>query len=171
MSWEKAAVRGVAPIVLLCILAGCAAGPQTRSEFIQSVQNSDTWSLTERYVVHRPFDDVVRALGLEWKACYGAAGVPGGPDTASPPRPVTHAYHPKFVRVSDSLAQLTLQYTTAIPSFLDRAPPGGHFLLAVDVRRLRGASTELAWYSNAYGWKDDWAKTKQWAEGKRKSCR
>ncbi|HKK06698.1 MAG TPA: hypothetical protein VKA50_12710 [Gammaproteobacteria bacterium] len=164
-------MRGVASIFLLCFLAGCATGPQTRSEFIQSVQNSDTWSLADRYVVHRSFDDVVRALGLEWKACYGATGVPGKSDAAAAPRAVTDTYRPKFVRVSDSLAQLTLQYTTSSPSFLERVPPGGYFLLAVDVRRLRGAATELAWYSNAYGWKDDWAKTKQWADGKRTSCR
>lgn len=83
---------------------------------------------------------------------------------------ITDTYHPSVNRVNDNLIEFTIQYTTKGASSLQKAPPGGYYGAALNVKRVGRDRTELAWYSPSHGWKDEWVKIKEWATGKRSSC-
>lgn len=155
---------------LLLILLGCVTTmPQTRDEFKTLAGNHPTWYIADRYVSTRGFEDVIKSLEKKWQDCYSASRTTtrtsGGMTTSS----YRDTYHPKAKKINNSLVEMTIQMTTEGMVMLDKTPPGGYYQAALDIRRAPGGKAALTWYS-ANGWKKEWEKNKQWADGENTSC-
>jgi len=162
-------MRKLIAAVLVLLLSGCAA-VQTRGGFIDIARKHTFWYIVDQHVVNKPFGDVISTLRKEWAKCYTGSSTTSHQEGGITTSRITDTYHPKIVRVSSSLVQFTVQFTTTGATSLQKDPPGGHYILALNAKRLGPQKTELDWYSPKWGWSDDWVSTKNWVAGKTDSC-
>jgi hypothetical protein len=161
-------MRVILMLSAVFFLAGCVTTmPQTREEFIKFSSDHPSWYIADKYVSNRPFEAVVNSLHKKWQECYAVSRTTtrssGGMITSRD----TETYHPKIKRINNSSVEMTLQMTS--PNMLNKVPPGGYYMVAINIKRLPSGRAEVAWFSNTF-WKKDWTRNKDWIDGKNLSC-
>jgi hypothetical protein len=157
--------------VVAAMLAGCATtSPQSRDELKSFAKAHTTAMIYESYTSRRRFEDVVASLELKWNECYGISKTTTRSENGVRTSQYRDTFHPHFVKVNGFLVEMTLQMTTEGMVMLSKVPPGGDYIVALDVERLLGGKTRLTWHSAAWGWKDQWEVNKQWSDGKEAAC-
>lgn len=164
------ALHRTALLVLTVALLGCVATPQTRDEFMQQVKEYPTLGLHETYTANRRFEDVVRTIEAKWQECYNVARTTTRTQGGMTTMRYRDTYHPRSEKVSNTLVHLTLQETSEGIVMLNKIPPGGLYVAALDLERLPANKTRLTWHSAKLGWRDGWERNKQWSEGKNVAC-
>jgi hypothetical protein len=163
-------MRGILSIITVIFLAGCVTSPQTRDELKTTMINHPSLAIVGTYTTNRRFEEVVATLDRKWQECYGirktTTRTEGGMTTMS----YRDTFHPQSRKVNNSLVEMTLQMTTEGMIMLSKVPPGGDYIVALDLQRLSGNKTKLMWYSSAWGWTEAWERNKQWSDGKNMAC-
>lgn len=163
-------MRGILLFVTAIFLAGCTTTPQTRDELKTTMKNHPKLGIADSYTANRRFDDVVATLDRKWKECYGIRRTTTRSEGGMTTMRYRDTYHPQSRKVNNSLVEMTLQMTTEGMVMLNKVPPGGEYIVALDLERLPGNKTKLTWYSAAWGWTKGWEKNKQWSDGKDVAC-
>ncbi|HZW12566.1 MAG TPA: hypothetical protein VFF81_05160 [Noviherbaspirillum sp.] len=164
------ALRSTALFLLTITLIGCVATPQTRDEFKQQIKEHPKLGLHEMYTANRRFEDVVRTIETKWQECYNVSRTTTRSQGGMTTMRYRDTYHPKSEKKNNSLVEMTLQETSEGIVMLNKIPPGGLYMAALDLERLPANKTRLTWYSPAWGWGDSWEKNKQWSDGKNIAC-
>lgn len=158
-------------LVVLAALSGCATtSPQSRNELISFAKDHNTLMISESYTTNHRFEDVAATLERKWQECYGVSKTTIRSENGVRTSQYRDTFHPHFVRVNGMLLEMTLQMTTEGMVMLSKVPPGGDYIVALDVERLLGGKTRLTWSSAKWGWKDQWDLNKQWSDGKDAAC-
>jgi hypothetical protein len=167
----SAALRGAALLFITVVsLVGCAVTPQTRNEFKQQIMDYPTMGLHDTYTANRRFEDVVRTLDAKWQECYNISKTMTRTQGGLTTMRYRDTYHPKSQKINNSLVEMTLQETSQGITMLNKIPPGGLYVAALNLERLPANKTKLTWYSGAWGWRAIWEMNKQWSDGKDVAC-
>jgi alpha-L-fucosidase len=162
-------MRIVLLLVIAISLAGCAGAPQTREGFKESAKSNTLLGTVDTYTANRRFEEVIAMLDRKWQECYSRRSTTtrtqGGMTTMN----YQDTFNPQSRKVSDSLVEMTLQVTTTGMIMLSKVPPGGDFVIALDVERLPANRTRLTWHAGP-GKGSYWEKNKQWSDGKDVAC-
>ena len=150
-------------------LAGCVAAPQTRDELKTTAVAHPSLSVVGSHTSNRRLEDVAATLERKWRECYSVRRTTTRTASSGAMAAYRDTYHPKSRRVSNSLIEMTLQMTTEGMTSLTKLPPGGEYLVALDLERAPGNKTKVTWYS-IRGWTDSWERNKQWSDGKDLAC-
>ena len=162
-------------ITVVLMLSGCGTvvtTAQTRDEFTKDVLNSPKVGLTGSHTSSRRFEDVVRTLEQKWKECYSTAATTTRTQGGMTTMRYTDINHPRWQKINNNLVEFTLQQTTQGMMMINKVPPGGEYIAAMNVERVPGNKAKLTWYSyNLFGaWKDDWERNKKWSDGQDAAC-
>lgn len=168
---EKKGCRNRTPLSTGCLciaLAGCAAAPQTRQEYISAVASSDsTRAMKDTYVARRSFDQVVATVKQKADECLTFTRThlmkTGGMTTGA----MRSDVHTTVRVVSPGHAELSYQYTLS-GMVVGKAPEGGYYHLVVDIDRVTPSSTRLSYYGVKD--KDSWEAIRTWSEGRSADC-
>jgi hypothetical protein len=156
-------------LIVVISLAGCVAAPQTRDELKTTAVAHPSLSVVGAYTSNRRFEDVAASLERKWEECYSVRRSTTREASSGARATYTDTYHPQSRRVSNSMVEMTLQMSTKGMTNLTKLPPGGEYLVALDLERLPGNKTKLSWYS-VRGWTESWERNKQWSDGKNLAC-
>ena len=163
-------------IIAVLVLSGCSGmvttTPQTRDEFKKEIMNSPKVGLTESYTSSRRFDDVVRSLEQKWSECYSRSVTTHASQGGMTTMHYTDTNHPRWQKINNSLVEFTLQQTTQGMTMINKVPPGGEYVVALNVERLPNNKTKLTWYSfNVFGSnRASWDRNKKWSDGQNTAC-
>jgi hypothetical protein len=162
----------VVPAVAV-VLSGCAGmePAQTRKEFVQKNLDGVPFSMVDKYVAKRRFEDVVAALRQKTAECFNVnvttTRSQGGMTTSK----VRDEYRTTIRLVSANRAELTTQHTSKGIVYLQKIPEGGFYSRAVDIDRLTLGTTRLTYYGSSFeSGKKAWAAIKDWSDGKATPC-
>lgn len=156
-------------LIAVIFLAGCVAAPQTRDELKTTAVAHPSLSVVGSYTSIRRFEDVAASLERKWQECYAVRRSTTREASSGARATYTDTYNPQSRKVSNSLVEMTLQMTTQGMTNLTKLPPGGEYVVALDLERLPGNKTKLSWYS-IRGWTASWERNKQWSDGKNIAC-
>ena len=162
-------MRFICLFFVMAILNGCATSPQSRNELKATAQAHTKMMIYESYTTSHHFEDVISTLQRKWQECYGISRTTSRHDGVVKAQ-YTDTFHTHFAKVNNSLFAMTLQMTTKGMTMLSKVPPGGDYIVALDVERVSANTTKLTWYSAAWGWKDAWERNKKWSDGKNVPC-
>lgn len=151
-------------------MVGCVATPQTRDEFKQQVMDHPTFTIHDTYTANRRFEDVVRTLEGKWQECYNVSRTTTRSQGGLTTMRYQDTYHPKSEKINNSLVEMTIQETSKGITMLNKIPPGGLYMAALNLERLPSNKTKLTWYSGGLGWRKIWEMNKQWSDGKDIAC-
>ena len=158
---------------LVVVLSGCAGmqPAQTRKEFVQKNLDGIPFSMVDRHVTKRRFEDVVNSLRRKTAECFNVdvttTRTQGGMTTSK----VRDEYRTTIRAVNANRAELTTQYTTKGMMNLQTVPEGGFYSRAVDIDRLTPGTTRLTYYGSSFdSGKRAWAAIKDWGDGKSTPC-
>lgn len=162
-------------IIGVLMLSGCGSvvtTPQSRGEFTKEILDSPKVGLTESYTSSRRFEDVVRTLEQRWKECYSTAATTTRTQGGMTTMRYTDINHPRWQMINNNLVEFTLQQTTQGMMMINKVPPGGEYIVAMNVERLPGSKTKLTWYSyDLFGSsKESWERNKKWSDGQDAAC-
>jgi len=156
-------------LIVVISLAGCVAAPQTRDELKTTAVAHPSLSVVGSYTSSRRFEDVAASLERKWQECYAVRRSTTREASSGARATYTDSYRPQFRKASNSRVEMTLQMTTQGMTSLTKLPPGGEYIVALDLERLPGNNTKLSWYS-IRGWTSSWERNKQWSDGKNVAC-
>lgn len=160
---------------IVVVLSGCAGmqPAQTRKEFVQKNLDGIPFSMVDRHVTKRRFEDVVNSLRRKTAECFNVdvttrrSQSQGGITTSQ----VRDEYRTTIRVVSANRAELTTQYTSKGMINLQTVPEGGFYSRAVDIDRLTSGATKLTYYGASFeSAKKAWAAIKEWGDGKATPC-
>jgi hypothetical protein len=163
-------------IIAVLVLSGCSGmvttTPQTREEFKKEIMDSPKIGLRESYTSSRRFDDVVRSLEQKWNECYNTASTTHASKGGMTTMHYTDINHPRWQKINNSLVEFTLQRTTQGMTMINKVPPGGEYIVALNVERLPNNKAKLTWYSyTLFGSnRDSWDHNKKWSDGQNAAC-
>ena len=156
-------------IIIVISLFGCVSAPQTRAELKTTVVNHPSLSVVGSHTSNRRFEEVVAMLERKWQECYSVRRTTTRSEGGMTTMRYRDSYYPQSRKVNNSLVEMTLQMTTEGMIMVTKVPPGGDYMVALDLERLPGNKTKLSWYS-AMGWTDSWERNKKWSDGKDVAC-
>ena len=153
------------------LLAGCNNMPQTRGDFTTMAAEHKSWYIAESHTSNRRLEDVAATLQRKWNECYSVARTTTRTQGGMTASRYTDTMHPRSVKVSNSLVEMTLQVTTEGMVMLNKIPEGGEYRVALDLERQPGNKTKLTWYSPSVAdWREVWERNKKWGDGKDVAC-
>lgn len=158
---------------IVVVLTGCAGmqASQTRKEFVQKKLEGVPFSMVDKHVAKRRFEDVVSSLRQKTAECFNVdvttRRTQGGMTTSQ----VKDEYRTTIRLVGANRAELTTQYTSKGIIYLQKIPEGGFYSRAVDIDRLTPGTTKLTYYGSSFeSGKRAWAAIKDWGDGKATPC-
>jgi hypothetical protein len=142
--------------------------PQTRAEFTKAVSEGAKGAKMETFVVERGFDEVYRTLESRCTPCLDklverVANV-GYVERSS------SDYNPDLKRFGKDRAEFTLQVVNRPRGVGAVPPPGGLYVMAVDLKRAGANRTEVVLYRPVMGFKNISKSLMEWAEGTSTDC-
>ena len=162
-------MRDVLLLVTVISLAGCVGAPQTRDELKTTAVDHPSLSVVGSYTSNRRLENVAATLERKWQECYNVRRTTTRSEGGMTTMRYRDTYRPQSRKVNNSLVEMTLQMTTEGMVMVTKVPPGGEYIVALDLERLPGNKTKLTWYS-VRGWTSSWERNKQWSEGKDVPC-
>ena len=142
--------------------------PQTREEFVSAVAKGTKGAKMETFTVERSFDEVYRGLEARTTPCLDVkverTAYVGYTEHSS------SDYNPMLKRVGRDLAEFTLQVVHNPRGVGHTPPPGGLYVMAVDVKRAGASRTEVVLYRPVMGFKNIAKSLIEWAEGSDTDC-
>ncbi len=158
---------------IVAVLSGCAGmePAQTRKEFVQKNLDGIPFSMVDKHVAKRRFEDVVASLRRKTAECFNVnvttTRTQGGMTTSK----VRDEYRTTIRVINANRAELTTQYTSKGMINLQTVPEGGFYSRAVDIDRLTPGTTRLTYYGSSFdSGKKAWAAIKDWGDGKTTPC-
>jgi hypothetical protein len=122
----------------------------------------------ETFTVERSFDEVYRTLEARTTPCLDVkverTAYVGYTEHSS------SDYNPMLKRVGRDLAEFTLQVVHNPRGVGHTPPPGGLYVMAVDVKRAGASRTEVVLYRPVMGFKNIAKSLIEWAEGSDTDC-
>lgn len=137
-------------IIGVLMLSGCGSvvtSAQTRDEFTKDVLDSPKVGLTGSYTSSRRFEDVVRTLERKWQECYSTAATTTRTQGNMMTMRYTDINHPRWQKINNNLVEFTLQQNTQGMMMINKVPPGGEYIAAMNVERLPDSKAKLTWLS------------------------
>ena len=156
-------------LLAVVLLAGCVAAPQTRDELKTTAVAHPSLSVVGSYTSSRRLEDVAATLERKWQECYSVRRTTTRTTSYGAQASYSDTYKPQMRKVSNSLMEMTLQMTTQGMVMVTKVPPGGEYVVALDLERLAGNKTKLTWHS-IRGWDESWERNKRWSDGKDVAC-
>lgn len=143
--------------------------PQTRTEFIEAVAAGEGPTKVERITVERNLAEVYETLERKSRECLDVvverSGYVGTHVEVS-----SSDYNPTLERIDDESAAFTLQVVHRPRGVGHEPPPGGLYMMAVDLTALGGDRTEVVVYRPTWGFKKIAGSFREWLEGKDTRC-
>jgi hypothetical protein len=143
--------------------------PQTPEEFKSAVAKGARGAKVETVVIERPFEEVYRALEARTSPCLDVtvkrSSYVGYHERSS------SDFNPKLRRIGPDRAEFTLQVAHNPRGVGHTPPPEGLYMMAVDLKRVGPARTEVVLYSPTIGYYKRIPKSfVSWAEGASTEC-
>ena len=159
----------IAFITALASVAPTAAidVPQTRQEFVKAVV-SGRGAEVETLTADQPLDRVYAILEERASACLDVE-VTRTANVGYVERSSSN-YNPTLRRVGEDRAEFTLQVQHNPRGVGHTPPPGGLYMMAVDLRSIDGSHTEIVLYRPNIGVKKITESLKQWSAGDPTPC-
>jgi len=159
---------GLMMLLLSAQPAGAIWVPQTREEFVDAVSKGTRGAKMETFTVERSFDEVYRTLEARTAPCLDQKV-----ERTAYVGYVEHSssdYNPGIRRVGRDQAEFTLQVVHNPRGVGHTPPPGGLYVMAVDVKRAGASRTEVVLYRPVMGFKNIAKSLIEWAEGSSTDC-
>ena len=160
------------PLVTLVVVLAAAVPaaaidvPQSREEFVKAVE--DRGAVVETITVDRSLDAVYPVLEERSKTCLDVqvnrTGYVGYVERSS------SDYNPTVRRVDKDRAEFTLQVAHNPRGVGHTPPPGGLYMMAVDLRSIDANHTEVILYRPKIGTGKITDSLKRWVAGDSSDC-
>jgi hypothetical protein len=170
------AMRHLSLTLFAAILASCAIQPveqpKNREELKAAIAKGTAFMKVQTYVANRRFEDAARLLKTKTEECLNYRLTEGTRNVATglPTGTTSHDYRATFRTVNKARAELTMQHNPLGPRIGPKMPDGGFYIMAVDVDRASGNTTNLTFYGPSMGWDQTYAAIKKWSEGEAVGC-
>lgn len=140
-------------------LSACAASaPQSRAEFLDAVREGRGRTTYETDTASGSLDSVIQVLKERSKACLNQ---PGTPKTV---------YRGSVHELGGARAEFTVQVEPSTQSEDAEVPPGGFFLMAVDLVGESRTRTQVYYYLSISGHGGLADAVRAWGRGERAEC-
>jgi hypothetical protein len=165
----SATLAALAAVLLNAPPLGAIDVPQTPDEFRREVAKGARGARMETRVVDRPFDEVYQSVEARTAPCLDVT-VKRSANVGYWERSSSD-YTPTLRRLGRDRAELILQVAHNPRGVGHTPPPGGLYLMVVDLKRVGPSRTEVVLYSPTIGaFKKIPASFLQWAEGSGADC-
>ena len=142
--------------------------PQSREEFVSVVASGSHGAKMETITVDRSFDEVYRTLEARTAPCLDRKV-----ERTAYVGYVEHSssdYNPTLRRLGADRAEFALQVVHNPRAVGEKAPPGGLYIMAADLKRAGASQTELVLYRPSMAFKNIANSLVEWAEGGSTEC-
>lgn len=162
----------VAPLVVVVAQIRPAAAfqvPQTRQEFVNAVAAGGRGTTTEKFTVDRGLGEVYSLLKERSSTCLDIEVRHSG--FVGNQMEVTSAdYNPTLKKIGKDKVEFALQVVHRPRAIGEKAPPGGLYVMAANIRPLGGRRSEVLLYRPTIGFKKVVNSFKQWVAGEDAGC-
>jgi hypothetical protein len=153
---------------VLIVLAAIQV-PQTRTEFIDAVAAGKGPTTVETITVERNLAEVYELLQEKSAECLDIFVKRSG-NVGTHVEVSSSDYNPTLERIDENRATFTLQVIHNPRGVGHSPPPGGLYMMAVDLTALGGDRTEVVVYRPTWGFKKIAASFRQWIDGNDTRC-
>ena len=159
-------------LVVVAAGMGQAAGfnvPQSREEFVKAVTTGARGAAVETLTVDRSVGDIYGTLKKTTSTCLDVtvkrSGFVGGQMESS-----LSDYNPTLGMIDGNRVEFSLQVVHRPRAIGENAPPGGLYVMVVNIRPLGARRSEVVLYRPTIGYKKVVTEFKQWVAGEDTGC-
>lgn len=143
--------------------------PQSRQEFMSAVAADGRGTATEKFTVDAGLDTIYKLLREKSSSCLDVEVRRSG--FVGDHMEVTSSdYNPTLKKVGASKIEFALQVVHRPRAIGEKAPPGGLYLMAADIRPLGASRSEVVLYRPTIGFKKIVNSLKEWVAGENTDC-